>query len=205
LQAETQDSYEIGVNSKYFGIDAEISAYLLKGNNYIQETFISPAHTPVPVQFKNSGEYEFKGFEISLKKEIIKNLNVYAAYSYIDTGKIKEGAGKGQITRPVAKNKIDMSLDCKTGRFDFYLNALFVSGYYAAQAASVQSANIVKLDDFAVINAKINFNVGNGFSIFGAVDNIANAKYEMYIVSFGADRIYEMPGAAAQAGAKYKF
>jgi outer membrane receptor protein involved in Fe transport len=205
LKPETQDSFEAGINSKYFGIDFDAAAFIIKGDNYIQEVFISPMHTPVPVQFHNSGSYEFKGAEFSLRGEILKKLNGFAAYSYLDAGDLKEGVSKNKITQPVAKNKVDLSLDYKIGKFGFHVNALLVFDYYAIYASNTNSANIVKLDDFNVFNAKVHFNVNEQFSIYVAADNFTNQKYEMYIVSFGADRIYEMPGATATIGAVYKF
>jgi outer membrane receptor protein involved in Fe transport len=159
----------------------------------------------VPVQFQNSGSYEFKGAEFSVRGEILRNLNGYAAYSYLDAGDLKEGLSKNKITMPIAKNKVDLSLDYKIGRFGFHINALLVFDYYAIYAANTNSANIAKLEDFNVFNAKVNFDVNEQFSIFVAADNFTNQKYEMYIVSFGADRIYEMPGATATVGAVYKF
>jgi outer membrane receptor protein involved in Fe transport len=204
LEAETQDSYEIGVHGSYFGAEFDLTGFVLKGDNYIQEVFISTDRVPA-VQFQNSGKYEFKGFEFSMRGEILENLRGYAAYSYIDTGDLKEGVSKNKITQPVAKNKVDLSLDYKIWKFNFYASALLVFDYYAINARDTQSANVVKLDDFNVINAKVSFDVGGGFSVYGAVNNITNQKYDMYIVSFGADRIYQMPGITGTAGMKYKF
>jgi outer membrane receptor protein involved in Fe transport len=204
LKPETQDSYEIGINSKYCGFEFDAAVFMLKGDNYIQEVFISPLRIP-PVQFQNSGKYEFKGFEFSVKGEIAKNLTAYAGYSYLDAGDVKEGPSSGKITQPVAKHKADLNFNYSAGRFDFSLGAAFVYGYYGIFAGSVSNASVVKLKDFNVFNAKINFDAGKGLSFFIAADNFTNQKYEMYIVSFGENRIYEMPGATLTMGIKYAF
>jgi outer membrane receptor protein involved in Fe transport len=177
---------------------------MLKGKHYIQET-PAPGRTPIPIEFQNSGSYKIKGIELAAKGEIVKNLYGYAAYSYLDVGDLKEGVSKNKITQTIAKNKIDLSADYKLGRFKFYVGAMLVFDYYAVYAANINSANIVKLKDFNVFNAKIDFEVSRTLSIFAAADNFTNQKYEMYIVSFGADRIYEMPGASFTGGIKYKF
>jgi outer membrane receptor protein involved in Fe transport len=205
LKAETQDVYEIGINSKYFGIDFDAAAFMLKGDDYIQEVFISPTRVPAPVEFQNSGKYEFKGFEFSMKGNILHNLAAYAGYSYLDTGDLQEGSSKNQITRPAAKHKADLWLDYETGRVNFFIGAMFVFDYYGVYAANTNNATVVKLKDFNVFNAKITFNVGGGLSFFASADNFTNQKYEMYIVSFGENRIYEMPGATISAGVKYNF
>ncbi|MDR1940721.1 MAG: TonB-dependent receptor [Endomicrobium sp.] len=205
LKAETRDSWEIGVNSKYLGIDFDAAAFILKGDNYIQETFVSPSRVPVPVEFRNSGKYEFKGFEVSLKGDIIENLRGYGAYSYLDAGNLNAGSSSGKITQPVVKHKADLSLDYTVGKFNFYVGAMFVFDYYGIYAASVSNATVVKLKDFNVFNAKVTFNITEALSVFISADNFTNQKYEMYIVSFGSDRIYEMPGITATGGVKYSF
>jgi outer membrane receptor protein involved in Fe transport len=203
LKPETQDAYEISLNSKYFGIDFNASAFMLKGGDYIQET-PSPSRVP-PLEFQNSGKYELKGFEISAKGYIFRNFSAYAGYSYLDAGDLKEGPAQGRITQPVAKHKADLYLNYSAGRFDFSLGAAFVCGYYGVNAINVSNATVLKLKDFNVFNAKVVFDAGKGFSFFAAADNFTNQKYEMYIVSFGENRIYEMPGATLTVGMKYGF
>lgn len=188
LESEIQNNYEIGINSKYLGIDFDITAFVINGDNIIQAVQNTPA--PPAMRFKNAGAYVFKGFEISAEGKIVKNLNGYAGFSYLDPDKLTQG---------IVKSKIDLSLDYKIYKFTFYVSAMFVKDYYASNNAKA------KLDDFNVFNAKIHYNLLKKLTIFAAVDNFTNQKYEMFIVSFGNARIYEMPGTAATIGAKYKF
>ncbi|MCL2485860.1 MAG: TonB-dependent receptor [Endomicrobia bacterium] len=181
LKAQTQDSYEIGVASKYFGVIFDVSGFISKGENIIQV---------VSGKFQNSGTYEFKGFEVSADKEVVKNLKLFAGYSYLDPGKLTQGT---------VKNKIDLSADYKIWKFGFYVSGMFVFDYYAANNFGA------KLEDFNVFNAKTHFNVTDEFSIFLAADNFTDQKYNMFVVSFGQAAIYEMPGATYTIGARYKF
>lgn len=184
LEAEYQNNYEIGLNSKYLDADFDITGFVINGDNIIRP----PAK--MPGKFSNSGGYVFKGIELSAAKEIGKKLKFFAGYSYLDPD---------NKTRGIAKNKIDLSADCKIGKFSLHAGGMFLIDYYADDKEKV------KLEDFNVFNAKIHYNINDNFTIFAAADNFTAQKYEMYMVSFGRAGIYEMPAATYTAGAKYKF
>lgn len=190
LDPEEINSYEVGIKSEYFGITFDASGFVMNGDNIIQPT----AKVPGPgMQFQNSGSYVFKGTEISVSGEIVEGLKGFAGYSYLDPGDTSAG---------IAENKIDLSVDYKTGKFSFHVGGMFVFDYYAA---NMDVNGGTKLDDFNVFNAKIHYNVNKELTLFAAADNFTNQKYEMFIVSFGNARIYEMPGSTFTLGAKYKF
>ncbi|MCL2390155.1 MAG: TonB-dependent receptor [Endomicrobia bacterium] len=181
LKPQIQDSYEIGAASKYFDINFDVYGFISKGANMIQV---------IGGKFQNSGSYEFKGFEASADKEIIKDLKIFTGYSYLDPGNLTQG---------LAQNKIDLSFNYKTGKLNFYVSGMFAFDYYAANNFNN------KLKDFNIFNAKINYNFTDEFSMFAAADNFTDQKYDMFIVNFGQAAIYEMPGASYTLGAKYKF
>ncbi|MDR1695505.1 MAG: TonB-dependent receptor [Endomicrobium sp.] len=189
LKPETQDNYEIGVNSKYFETDFDVSAFVINGDNIIRTVF-APGRIPVAQEFRNSGSYVFKGMEFSVKKEIIDGLKVFAGYSYLDPGDLTQG---------IVKNKIDLSADYRISRFDFSVGGMLAFDYHAGDN------NAAKFSDFNVFNAKAVYNFTDVFSVFAAADNFTDQKYRMFIVSFGQAAIYEMPGATYTLGAKYKF
>lgn len=178
LEAEDLNSYEIGFNAGFFDIIFDASAFVMNGDNIIQ---VSPRVSRPGFEFQNSGSYVFKGIELSLEKEIINGLNAYMGYTYLDPG---------EKTAGIVKNKFDMALNYKISKFNFHLGGMIISDYYATN----QDANDGnKLNDFNVFNMKIHYNVNDDFTIFGAADNFTDQKYEMFIVSFGKARIYEMP------------
>lgn len=184
LQAEYQNNYEIGLNSKYLEINFDATGFVINGDNIIQPP------PSMPGKFANSGSYVFKGFELSAEKEIFNDLKAYAGYSYLDPG---------DLTKGIAKSKIDLSLDYKIKNISFHVGGMFIFDYYA------ENNNDVKLDDFNVFNAKIHYNITDNFTVFAAADNFTDRKYNMFIISFGKASIYEMPGATYMFGVKFKF
>ena len=188
LEAQYQNNYEIGINSRYLDVIFDAAAFVINGDNIIQPRPNTPA--PPMMKMQNYGSYVFKGFELSAEKEIVDDLKVFAGYSYLDTGDLTQG---------IAKNKIDASIDYKICKFRFYLGAMVIMDYYAAVDKKA------KLDDFNILNAKVHYSVTDNLTLFAATDNFTDQKYEMFIVSFGSARIYEMPGATFTFGAKYKF
>ncbi len=190
LKPEELDSYEIGINSNYLDINFDMSAFVMNGDNIIQ--LVAVPGTAMS-RFQNSGAYVFKGAEISAEYEIVKNLKGYAGYSYLNPG---------DFTSAIAKNKADVSLDYKIGKFSLYVGGMFVFDYYASNQ-NLNNGN--KLNDFNVFNAKIHYAAAKSLTIFAAADNFTDQKYDMFIVSFGDARIYEMPGSTFTLGAKYSF
>lgn len=190
LKPEELNSYEIGLNSKYLGVDIDLSCYVMNGDNIIQA---GPKKPGPGFEFQNSGSYVFKGTDLSVSAEIIEGLKGFAGYSYLDPG---------EKTAGIVKNKVDLGLDYKIGKFTFYTGGMLVFDYYAT---NMDRNNGTKLNDFNVFNAKIHYNVNDNITVFAATDNFTDQKYEMFIVSFGNDRIYEMPGSTFTLGAKYKF
>jgi outer membrane receptor protein involved in Fe transport len=187
LKPEILDSYEIGVNSKYLGIDFDLSCYVMNGDNIIQTV---PKNPGPGMEFQNSGSYVFKGAELSVRYDIFKNLKAFAGYSYLDPG---------DLTQSNAKNKIDLSLDYSIGKFSIFAGGMLIYDYYAA------NNNKAKLNNFNVFNAKIHYTINNSFTLFAAADNFTNMQYEMFIVSFAKAYIYDMPGATYTAGVRYRF
>lgn len=184
LEAQYQDSYEIGVNSRYLGINFDAAGFVINGDNIIQPP------SSMPGKFSNSGSYVFKGFELSAEKEIVKNLKAFAGYSYLDPG---------DLTKGIAKSKIDLSADYRIWKISLHVGGMFIFDYYADNDSNV------KLEDFNVFNAKIHYNINDNFTLFAAADNFTDQKYNMYMLSFGKASIYEMPGATYTVGAKCKF
>jgi len=178
LKPEEVNNYEIGLNSKYFGADIDLNAYVMNGDNIIQ---------PTSGKFQNSGSYVFKGIEAGTGAYLVKDLKAYAGYTFLDSGDLTQG-------RP--GNKFDASLDYKIGKFDFYAGAMFLSEYYGANNRQN------KLDDINVFNAKIHYNITESVALYAAADNFTDQKYQMLMVSNGQAFIYDMPGATYTLGIK---
>ncbi len=180
LKAEEVNNYEIGFNAKSYDFNFNITGFIMKGDNIIENK---------GGKLQNTGEYEFKGCELAADYAFNKYLNGGLGYTYFDAGKNTQG-------RPV--NKIDADFTVKMNKFSLNTNAIFLGEYYAAD--SKQN----RLDDFAVLNARLNYDVNDTVRLFLEGQNITNQKYYMFLDRDGG-KIMEMPCATFTVGTKVKF
>ena len=180
LKAEEVNNYEIGFAAESYDFKFNITGFIMKGSNIIENS---------GGKFQNTGEYEFKGCELDANYAFSKYLNGELGYTYFDSGKNTQG-------RPV--NKIDAGLTVKINKFSLDANAMFLGEYYAANYKQN------RLDDFAAVNARLNYDVTETVRLFVEGQNITNQKYYMFLDRDGG-RIMEMPCAAFTVGTKVKF
>ncbi|MBO7611536.1 MAG: TonB-dependent receptor [Elusimicrobia bacterium] len=181
LKAEIVDSYEIGTEFKTDDFIFNVTGFVMKGDNLIQR---------VP-PLKNVGEYEFKGVELYLSYFFNKFVDAQAGYTYFDAGEHTQG-------RP--QDKIDLNVNFNISRWSLALNGMYVGNYYAKDEKQD------RLDDFAVVSAKLSFAVNDNIKLFVDGENLTNQEYEIFL-DREADGypITKMPGAAVYFGTQIKF
>ncbi len=181
LKAEIVNSYEIGTEFKNDDFVFNVTGFVMKGDNLIQK---------VP-PLKNVGEYEFKGVELYLSYFFNKFVDAQAGYTYFDAGEHTQG-------RP--QDKIDLNVNFNISRWSLALNGMYVGNYYAKDEKQD------RLDDFAVVSAKLSFAVNDNIKLFVDGENLTNQEYEIFL-DREADKypITKMPGAAVYFGTQIKF
>lgn len=182
LKPEEVNNYEIGVDIKKNDFTFNVTGFLMKGDNLIQND---------KGKFKNSGDYEFKGSEISAGYIFSKYINANAGYTYFD-------AGKHTMGRP--GNKVDAEVNVKVSKWSLVLGGTYVGEYYAGDNKQD------KLKDYALLNAKLTYEVNENIKLFVDGQNLTNQDYAIFI-----DRqtdgypVMQMPGAAVYFGTNIKF
>jgi vitamin B12 transporter len=73
--------------------------------------------------------------------------------------------------------------------------SVLISGHYESLRYD-DRANLVKLKPHFLLNATVNQNIGNNFTLFGTVRNILNESYESFYR-------YPMPGITLTLGMKF--
>ncbi|MBN1621294.1 MAG: TonB-dependent receptor [Endomicrobiales bacterium] len=138
----------------------------------------------------NIGEFEFKGIETACNLIVSEGIDLQANYTYFDPGEKTAG-------RP--KDKAGISLKYSNGIIAGLLSASYVGRYFAGDNSTLQ------LDDYLILNIKVDYKLLKNMSVFAAVDNITNKKYRIYHSFSGSSGIFTMPQCSADFGVKYAF
>lgn len=172
LNPEKMMNYELSVGkhfSRYLSVD--FTAYYSRGTDMIQV---------VDQKNVNTGKFINKGIEISANSHPLDNLRLYASYSYLRTSLCDlVGAPKNQYYLGVELTlckKLNIAADLKG-----------VGGLYVAE--------VVKNQNYALLNLKLNYEICRFVAIFTRLENITDARYVI-------NRGYDMPGFTAMGGFK---
>lgn len=180
LKAEEVNNYEIGFGAKSDNFSFDITGFVMNGDNIIENK---------SGKLQNTGDYEFKGSEVSLGYTFNQYLNAGLGYTYFDAGDNTQG-------RP--GSKVDTDIICKVGKFSLVIDGMYIGEYYGADN------KINRLNDFVVINTKLSYEVKEDIKLYIDGQNITNEGYSMFLDRDGG-RIMEMAGATVSFGTQIKF
>ena len=175
LKPERLMNYELSASKRFSRyLTADLTVYYARGSDMIQV---------LEQKNVNTGRFRNKGVELSLHSMPLNNLRLTGSYSYLHSSlKNLTGAPRHQyflgadwrVIRPLT-----VAAELRgTGR-------LFVSDLLPTQS-------------YALLNAKVSYEVCKLLTLTCRVDNITNARYQI-------NRGYEMPGTTVMGGFKLKF
>ena len=178
LKPEKVVNTELGVRQDIGDrVAVDVTGFVMKGTDLIEVR---------SGKKQNTGEFEFKGLETALNAVIAPWLGARINYTFFD-------AGRNTAGRP--GEKIGASLACISGRFSGTMGGEYVGRYYAADDSSG------RIDDYLVVNAKLDYRLLDQLNVFIGLDNITDASYRI----FYSGGLYEMPKRSLTAGASYTF
>ena len=143
------------------------------------------------------GKAERKGVEVAGRFQILPDLSLGLAYTYLDAVEL---GGEREIRRPPHSARADVAL-----RFNNDKGLLQIAAVYNGEAEDeVFGAPFffpverLTLDDYWLVSAAASYKLNPGLEIYGRVENLFDADYEEI---FG----YETAGIAAYAGLRWTF
>lgn len=175
LQPEKMLNYEVSV-SRHFSrqLQVELTAYYSRGDDMIET---------VDFRNVNTGRFTNKGIEIALRSHPLDNLSLYASYSYLHTSL--------DALTGAPKNQYFIGADWKPWRWlEISVDIKGTGGLYVSDDRPLQ--------DYALLNLKVSWEVWSHLSLFTRLENITDARYEI-------NRGYEMPGFTAIGGFRFDF
>lgn len=179
LKPERLWNYEAGLIFTYKNIiTVEPVIYFEKCENIIQQSGVYPN-----LKLSNSGKFEKKGYEISVKSLPVKGISLNTGYSYIDNG----SQTMGNFTHKFYAG----------GDFSYKIARLNVSFQYVS---GLYNANDFKqkLPDYALLNAVLTVSPLNELAVYVSAENLTDRKYETIYN-------YPMPGRTFQLGLKFNY
>ncbi len=163
-------NYELSV-SKHFSryLTVELTGYYSRGFDMIQT---------VDQKNVNTGRFVNKGIELSAGSRPLRNLRLYATYSYLHTSLTNlVGAPENQYyigAELTLWSRLNIAADLKG-----------IAGLYVADD--------VRRQNYALLNMKLNFEICRYVAIFARLENLTDARYVI-------NRGYDMPGFTALGG-----
>ncbi|MBC7363111.1 MAG: TonB-dependent receptor [Candidatus Aminicenantes bacterium] len=186
LKPETLWNYEVGLNQRFLKrFDFGLTFFTMRGKNFIE---LRPNPTPPPMyRLTNIGTYRAKGLEATFSGQLTDGLKLMAAGTYLDPGTNTQGK---------AGQKYDLTLIFSRGKLFQAASAQYVTDYYAGNNKTQ------KLPSFFLLNYKIEWKFTRYLSAFLNLDNLLNAKYQIYVNLSEAAGPYPMPGRSVFIGLK---
>lgn len=189
LKPDKSQGWDIGME-QYF-----LNDKLMIGTTYFHNSFENMIDYDTGTStYKNIGEAESKGVEMSASLQNFSGFSVQAHYTYTTTE--DKTTGEALLRRP--NNKVGFDINY---RFLEQANVYFgiiATGKRDDLDFSAFPANRVNLDRYVLFNLAAAYDITGNFQIFGRLDNLFDTKYEEI---FG----YGTYGFSAYAGLKIRY
>jgi outer membrane cobalamin receptor len=156
---------------------AEITGYMIKGDNLIQLVPNQPA--PPPMKNANTGTFDHKGVEITVKYSPITKLTFQGSYSYLHMDRPK-------ISSPV--HQLFMGGIFKMEQLSVSVNVQHIAKLYTWIGPKDYST-----ENYTLLNSKIGYHFNSHIELFLSGENLLDQDYQM---QYG----YPMPGVMLFGG-----
>ncbi len=189
LQPESMWNYELGYTRYALNKKLKISAtvFYINGENLIQ-TIPNPNGGIPPMVNQNTGTFENYGAELDASYRISPALLASATYAYLHTDTPRIASPKHQATANV---------HYLLGKFTFNVSAQAVAGLYTlTDNKTTPDVTEEEIQDYFLLNAKINYKLLPSLNLFISADNLLNAEYSAV---YG----YPMPGITFFGGLNF--
>jgi iron complex outermembrane receptor protein len=113
----------------------------------------------------NSGDERSEGVELELAAELMEELTLRGAFTHL--------FNKPESGFREAKNLASLILNYHPGRWNVSLS----SYYHGQRKMEVADAGRKRLEDYVILNCKVQYEVLAGLRLFGQVNNLVGTKY----------------------------
>jgi iron complex outermembrane receptor protein len=178
LNPERMVNYELSVRQEFFDrrLTAEITAYIADGKNMIID--VNPG-TPDFTR-ENTGDFNNKGFELEVRWNILKNLDIKGNYSCLNMKKPVLNAPEQQAY---------IATSYRLNKWSLSVNYQYVHGLYV----KLEDTTPAITENYGLLNAKVSYRPLKWLDVFVKGENLADKSYQIV-------NGYPMPGITMFGG-----
>lgn len=182
LTRETVTSYECAVrHTLHDTIALDVTGYVMDGSNLIASR---------SDRLQNIDTFWYRGIETQCTASLSPDFSTNIAYTYFDPSSKTQGK---------VGDKADGGLIYQKEKIYGTCGVQYVGNYFAADNRQQ------KIDDYCIARVQCEYEVHTGLKIFGAIENIFDTTYKLYVENPGSTGLYTMPGRTIDVGIRYAF
>ncbi|MDP8217559.1 MAG: TonB-dependent receptor [Candidatus Theseobacter exili] len=189
LGPEKTNSWEAGLVQSLFSqkVSVGLTYFKQEFKNMIDYEFSSS-------KYINIAKAESRGIELSANCNLINNLNLGAAYTYMKAEDLSDSTEL--LRRP--KNKFSINANYTfLEKWDFYAGIIYVGERLDMNFSSYPSS-LITLDSYTLVNLSLSWRASEHIRLYGRIDNVFDEDYQEV---YG----YGTPGVAAYGGIKISY
>jgi iron complex outermembrane receptor protein len=175
LRPEKMINYELSVEQSFCDgrLSAELTGYTANGENLVQVTRVGGRSTPV-----NTGKFNNKGVEFSLKWQLCNNLRLHGNYSYLHLDEPILAAPEQQAF---------LSTTYRLKKWSFNVSYQYIRNLYLLTGENPQKGS------YGLLNAHVSYQPLKYLDFFIKGENLTDTDYEIVAG-------YPMPGVTVLGG-----
>lgn len=191
LLPERSHTYEAGVDQKLpLETTAGLTGFYTTVENLVQNDQGAGRKVNLP-------EVRFAGAELSVANRAVKNLLLRGSYSYLHSEDRSRAGREEQQYTPEQVIVLEGKYDFACG-FTPYASVRYVGNQYLYTKNNVQPVQKAKLNDYTLVNLKLNQQVWGGkANLYVGADNLFDQNYE---TSYG----FPQPGRFVYGGVEFR-
>jgi iron complex outermembrane recepter protein len=173
LKPEYLTNYEIGVRGSFIQkLDYQVSCFLMDFIDQISSEIDPTVSTTVPVN-KNIGDTRHQGVEASINYQVLKGLNTYVSYSYLDARFVENPENEliNNVLRKTPHNQFGAGV-----RYGFKFGLTASINYKLLGEYYMDNEMLNLYDGHSIVNAKIMYKK-KGFKASFSVNNLLDKNY----------------------------
>jgi vitamin B12 transporter len=195
LQPEESKSWEVGIDQTFF--EGGVVVGLTYFNARLENEIYGFAFDPITFAYTAEnldGTSDRQGLEATFDARLTATLGLKASYTYTDATQPDSATNRDvdEVRRPRHLGSASLNWQA-TSRLNVNLNA-----QYNGSQSDIFYPQIVKLDDYTLLNLSANYQVNKQLAFYTRLDNILDENYEEV---FG----FQSLGFGAVMGVRYNF